>query len=155
MLYSEISINRVDDTVVHCDLVHIQIESKWIDSLNWSFCNRQCIYMFIYFPIGNLMEIHMQELLICGRFQLNDGQSQAPSFDPRLIPHTMHVHTCMHVYMHAFMHAYIHERIHARIHARITMYAHERHRSQQSNNSCWTYMYQQPMTILFSFLNLA
>ena len=27
------------------------------------------------------MEIHMQELVICGRFILNDGQSQAPSFD--------------------------------------------------------------------------
>ena len=39
------------------------------------------------------MEIHMQVLLTCGQFILNDGQSHAPS----LIPHTAQ---CMHVHPH-------------------------------------------------------
>ena len=39
------------------------------------------------------MESHMQELLICGWFILNDGQSQAPSFDP--MHTTMYIETAV------------------------------------------------------------
>ena len=47
-VYSEININRVMDTVVHCNLVHVRTESNWIN-----------MYVFLYFPIGILMEIQL------------------------------------------------------------------------------------------------
>ena len=64
-------LNTVVDTVVHCDVVHVRTQSTAL---------RLRVYVFSYFPTGKPMEIHMQELLHCGWFILNDSQSQAPSF---------------------------------------------------------------------------
>ena len=79
--------NRVVDTVVQFDL----IRSNSNNSLNWSFCNRECIYLFSHRNTDGNSSYKNNDF---GAVFLNDGQSQAPSFDPVL----SHAH-CHVVYM--------------------------------------------------------
>ena len=67
----------------------------------WSFCNPK-LNVFLYFHIGIPIKSQMQELLICGHFILNDGQSQAPSFDPVW----SHTHTHTHCTLDACIHTF-------------------------------------------------
>ena len=91
-IFSEIN-KWVMDTVVQHGL-RPRTHSNSNNSLDPSVIKNWCVSIFSYWKSdGNS---YMQQLLICGRFIWNDGQSQAPSFDC-VLSNTQCMHTHMYI----------------------------------------------------------
>ena len=71
---------------MHCDLIRVRSQTTALILLSPK------AYVFLYFPIGITMESHIAR---CGRFILNDGQSQDLRFDPIW----SHIAQCMHAHI--------------------------------------------------------